>query len=110
MRASPGRLRDAQREPCDARVRGDPLRSAGPDAVLLATFSPCRRESRTTLISLEFPELGELEHHVIRIHERDDEPLLAVAEAPFEDVIARECDGWVTQQLEPRGALALLEH
>src|SRR5688572_1462788 len=68
------------------------------------------RWSPNVSISLQFPELGELEHHVIRIHERDDEPLLAVAEAAFEDVIPREYDRRVKQQLEPRGALALLEH
>ena len=40
-----------------------------------------------TSIPLEFPQLGELQHHVVRVHERDDEPRLAVAKAAFEDLL-----------------------
>src|SRR5688572_14367952 len=66
--------------------------------------------SDSWLISLQFPELRELQHHVIRVHQGDNEPGLAVAKAAFEDVVAHERHRRVKQELEPRCAFALLEH
>src|SRR5689334_12700094 len=61
-------------------------------------------------IALQLPELRELQHHVIRVHERDDEAGFAVAKPALEDVIARERDRRMKQQLKPRRTLAFLEH
>src|SRR5688500_5833847 len=61
-------------------------------------------------ISLQFPELGELQHDVIRIHQRDDESRFPVAKAALQNVVAHERSRRVEQQLESSCSFALLEH
>ena len=53
---------------------------------------------------LEFPQLGQFEEHVIRIHFRHEQADRAVAESPSQQVIADEGESRVEKHLERVGA------
>jgi hypothetical protein len=57
---------------------------------------------------LQFPQLGELEKDVIRVHHRDDETCRAVANPAFEDVVAKEGQRRMQQALSHAGTSAVL--
>src|SRR6476660_8288217 len=49
---------------------------------------------------LKFPQFGQLEKYVIRIHPRHEQPGRSLAKAAAQHVIADERESWVEKQLE----------
>src|SRR5947209_5250754 len=58
----------------------------------------------------QFPEFGEFQRHVIRVHARNRQPGPSVQKPALEDVIAKEGELRLHEQIERRRAPALLEH
>src|SRR5262249_44124574 len=58
----------------------------------------------------EFPEFGELEKDVIRIHPRDDEPRRAVEETAFQHVISKKGERRMYRDPGRRGTAAVFVH